>query len=142
MEIISADNDLVLRFNNLCTVTGIGRDTAIAVLAELPRIESFSSARELAAFVGLTPKHTTSGSSVCKRSKISKIGLSTLRKALFFRAISAMRFNEYFNEFALKLEKLGKAKKTIICAIMRKLVHVIFGILKHKEVFTAEKLRG
>jgi len=140
LNIIKAKQELELHFNNLCTIKGVGRETAIAVLAELPRIDSFNSARELAAYVGLTPKHHSSGSSICKRPKISKMGLSGLRKALFFPTMSAMRFNEYFRQFAERLEKAGKAKKVIICAVMRKLIHVIFGILKNKEIFKLEKL--
>ncbi|KJV55579.1 transposase IS116/IS110/IS902 family protein [Orientia chuto str. Dubai] len=38
------------------TIPGIGRITAVAILAESPDIESFSNARQLAAYAGLTPK--------------------------------------------------------------------------------------
>ena len=74
------------------------------------------------------------------RSKISKMGVGQLRKALYFPAISAMNHSEYFQKFALKLENIGKSKKCIICAIMRKLVHIIFGILKNREEFKMERL--
>lgn len=141
LEIIESNNELKEDFINLMTIKGVGEETAIAVLSELSSIDNFEGARQLAAFIGLTPKHNTSGTSVKGRSRISKMGRGGLRKALYFPAMSAMKFNEYFKEFALKLEKAGKSKKCIICAIMRKLVHIIFGILKNKEGFKIEKLR-
>lgn len=142
LEIINSDEELDMHFRHLQSIKGIGSETAIAILAELPRVESFKSARQLAAFVGLTPKHNISGTSVRGRSKISKMGLGQLRKALYFPAISAMRYNEYFQEFRLKLENKGKSKKCIICGIMRKLVHIIFGILKNREEFNIKKLHN
>lgn len=139
--IISVCPDLKRDFDNLLTVKGIGKETAIAVLAELPHFENFASARQLAAFVGLTPKHHTSGTSVKGKVKISKMGLKGLRKALYFPAMSAKRYNEYFKEFSNKLMNRGKKPKSIICAIMRKLVHIIYGILKHGEPFNVQKLQ-
>jgi transposase len=142
IEIIYESHDLKKDFRNLLTVKGIGKDTAITILAELPRFNSFTSARQLAAFIGLIPKHCTSGTSVVSKARISKIGLKGLRKALYFPAIAAKKFNEYFSTFANKLESRGKKPKCIICAIMRKLVHVIYGILKHGEAFNIKKLQS
>jgi len=130
-EIIFADPDLKLKFELLIKIQGIGEGTAIAVLAEVTRLENFKTARELAAFIGLTPRHRTSGSSVRGKPRISKMGLKTLRKALYLPALTAMRFNPTLKKFAEKLKERGKKFKQIICAIMRKLVHIIFGVLKY-----------
>ena len=130
-EIIFADSDLKLKFELLVKVPGIGEGTATAVLAEVTRLENFKTARELAAFIGLTPRHRTSGSSVRGKPRISKMGLKTLRKALYLPALTAMRFNPTLKNFAEKLRERGKKFKQIICAVMRKLVHIIFGVLKY-----------
>ena len=130
-EIIFADPDLKLKFELLIKVPGIGEGTATAVLAEITKLENFRTARELAAFVGLTPKHRTSGSSVRGRPRTSKMGLKILRKALYLPAITAMRFNPTLKSFAENLRERGKKFKQIICAVMRKLVHIIFGVLKY-----------
>ena len=92
-------------------------------------------ARQLAAFAGLTPKHHSSGTSINKRSRISKIGSKILRKALYFPAIVAKNHNEVFKIFADKMKRKGKITKVIIVAIMRKLLHMIFGIVKNKTQF-------
>ena len=107
-EIIFADQDLKLKFELLIKVPGIGEGTATAVLAEITRLENFRTARELAAFIGLTPKHRTSGSSIRGKPRISKMGLKILRKALYLPALTAMRFNPTMKIFAENCEKEAK----------------------------------
>lgn len=70
------------------------------------------------------------------------MGSSSLRKALYFPAIVAKNHNPMFKEFAHKLELQGKHTMVIIGAIMRKLLHIIFGILKHKTSFNAQILHS
>lgn len=105
------------------------------MLSESPDLESFSSARQLAAYAGLTPKHKTSGTSVKGKTSISKIGSSNLRKALYFPAIVAKNHNPLFKKLTQKLSSSGKPAKVIIVAIMRKLLHVIFGVIRNKTQF-------
>lgn len=120
---------------NLQTIPGIGKKTAIAILAEIPDLRNYKSARKLASHAGLTPMHNQSGSSVKGRAKISKIGSSNLRKALYFPAITAINFNKTMITFSKRLEERGKRKMVIIAAVMRKLIHVIFAILKNGVEF-------
>ncbi|KJV55146.1 transposase IS116/IS110/IS902 family protein [Orientia chuto str. Dubai] len=117
------------------TIPGIGRITAVAILAESPDIESFSNARQLAAYAGLTPKYKTSGTSVKGKSTISKIGSANLRRALYFPAIVAKNHNPIFKQFIQKLSSKGKPTKVIIVAIMRKLLHIVFGVIKNNSIF-------
>ena len=126
--------------DNMQTIPGIGKITAVAILAESPNLESFSSARQLAAYAGLTPKHKTSGTSVKGKTSISKIGSSNLRKALYFPAIVAKTHNPLFKKFTQKLSSKGKPTKVIIVAIMRKLLHVVFGVIKNNTQFNPNLL--
>jgi transposase len=66
---------------------------------------------------------------------ISKIGHAGLRKALYFPAIVAKEYNPVIKNFCERLEKSGKEKMVIICAAMRKLLRIIFGVLKSKKPF-------
>ncbi len=104
-EIIFADPYLKLKFKLLIKVLGIREGTVIAVLAEVTRLENFKTARELAAFIGLTPRHRTSGSSVREKPRISKMGLKTLRKALYLPALTAMKFNPTLKKIRRKIER-------------------------------------
>ena len=76
------------------------------------------------------------------RSCLSKIGSSSLRKALYFPAIAAKNHNPLLQSFAKKLEKKGKHTMVIIGAIMRKLLHICFGVLKYKTNFNPEILKN
>jgi transposase len=134
-DLLTENTNLKHQADNMQTIPGIGKTTAVAILAESPDLRSFSSARQLAAYAGLTPKHKTSGTSVRGRTSISKIGSSNLRKALYFPAIVAKTHNPLFKEFTQKLSSKGKPAKVIIVAIMRKLLHIVFGVIKNNVAF-------
>jgi transposase len=76
-----------------------------------------------------------SGSSVRGRTRLSKIGNARLRRALYFPAVTALRCSPFFQAWAEGLLKRGKSKMSVICAVMRKLVHVAYGVLKHGKEF-------
>lgn len=134
-ELLNKNHTLKQDIYNITTIPGVGKITAVAVLAETPDLSLFTDARQLAAYAGLTPKHHSSGTSINKKSRISKIGSKTLRRALYFPAIVAKNHNEVFKTFSNKMQKKGKITKVIIIAIMRKLLHMIFGIIKNKNQF-------
>ncbi len=98
-------------------------------------MDLFESARDLAAYVGLSPMQRQSGSSVLGRTVLSKKGNSHLRKALFFPAITAQRWNPHLLTFAQRLLAKGKAKMVVIGALMRKLIHLIYGVLKSGKAY-------
>jgi transposase len=87
------------------------------------------------AFIGLAPREMISGSSIKGKPRICKVGHARLRKALFMPALVAMRYNPVMIDFGNRLRRKGKNGKVIVCAIMRKLVHLIYGILKSGKPF-------
>lgn len=119
----------------LTSIPGIGDLTAYKLLAEIQHIQAFDSARQLAAFAGLTPRQRTSGSSIRGRTRLSKRGSSRLRSALYFPAMVALKHNPILRVFAQRLTANGKPKLTVIAAVMRKLLHLVFGILKSGQPF-------
>lgn len=120
---------------NLKSIPGIGKITALAMLVEIPDRTQFKNARQLAAYAGLTPSQRTSGTSLKGKARLSKIGSAILRKALYFPAIVAKNHNPVLKTFAANLKLKGKHTMVIIGAVMRKLLHIIFGILKNKTAF-------
>lgn len=132
---IDDNPDLKKQAKLLESIPGIGEATAALLLAELGHIKQFKSARQVAAFAGLVPRIRESGSSVRVRSRLSKVGSSRLRKALYFPAITALRFNPLIKAFGLRLSAQGKSKMLIVGAAMRKLLHLAYGILKAQQPF-------
>jgi transposase len=66
---------------------------------------------------------------------IGKEGNRYLRKALYMPALVAIKYNAPLRYFASRLRAAGKPKMKIVCAVMRKLIHIAFGILKHQQPF-------
>lgn len=118
----------------MTSIKGIGALTAYKLLARIPDVNYFSNAKQFAAFMGISPKQNQSGN-FQGRTTISRLGDSQLRKALYMSALVAKNRNEHLKPFVLRLEERGKTPKTIICAVMRKLAHLIFGILKNNRSF-------
>lgn len=119
----------------LQTIDGIGEKTATGILAECGDLRRFASAREAAAYAGLTPKEHTSGSSVQGKPRLSKMGSARLRKLLYFPAIVAKTHNPIIQAFCEQLLARGKHTMTVIGAAMRKLLHLAYGVVKSGKPF-------
>lgn len=132
-EHIDNHPDLKEQDKLLQTIPGIGEKTSALLLGEI-EFGRYDSAREVAALAGVTPQKAESGTSL-KQTKLSKLGNGRIRKGLYFPAIVARQHNQTIKEFASRLEKNGKASMQIVCASMRKLLHIAFGVLKHKQPF-------
>lgn len=117
------------------SVPGIGQSTAAVILAELGDVSQFASARQVAAFAGLDPRVRQSGTSVRGRSCLSKAGSPRLRRALYFPAMAALRFNPAVAALRQRLLAAGKPGKLIVGAAMRKLLSIAFGVLRSGRPF-------
>lgn len=125
--------DLKHQSDLLQTIPGIGEKTARLLLGEI-EFRSFTSARALAAHAGVTPRQFQSGTSL-NWTRLSKLGSGRIRKALYFPAVSAIRYNAVIKKFARRLSENGKAPMQIVCAAMRKLLHIAFGVIKNNRPF-------
>ena len=117
----------------LDSIPGIGTLTAAKLLGE--NIQTFSSTRALAAYAGLNPQLGDSGSSVRRKPRLSKVGNSALRKALYFPAICAKNHNPLIKAFCERLEERGKPTMVIVGAARRKLLCLALGVLKSGQPF-------
>ncbi len=124
----------------LTTIVGVGDYTASVVLAEIGSITLFHSARQLAAFAGLTPQEHLSGTSVQGKTRLCKIGKVRLRKALYFPALNLLRRCPEIQALRDRLLAAGKTKMQVVGAVMHKLIRVIYGVLHSKQPFDPTKL--
>ena len=116
----------------LLSVPAVGEKTANRMLCML-HSRRFKSASQAAAFVGLTPIEHQSGSSVRGRPRLSKAGNPRLRAGLYMAAVVAIRHNPDVRALYERLLARGKAKMSALCAAMRKLVHICFGVVKNQQ---------
>jgi transposase len=129
-ELIEQNPNFKQKKDLMDSIPGIGKATIPVILAELDNLETFTHVREVVPFIGLAPKETLSGTSIKGKPRLCKIGHVRLRKALYMPALVSIQCNPIMIAFYNRLKEKGKNGKVIVCAIMRKLVHIIFGILK------------
>lgn len=130
--------DLKQKNTLLKSIPGIGEATIAIILSEFADIDKFKNAKCLAAYIGVAPRERQSGSSVRGRTVMSKTGRSQLRKAFFMPALVALRYNPILADMKQRLTDAGKPKMAIVGAAMRKLVHLIYGVLKSGVPFNPD----
>lgn len=136
LAVVKDDAAMAHNAQLLKSIPGIGEITAVMLLAELPALDSFESARQLCAYAGLSPRQHQSGSSVRGRTRLCKQGRGGLRTLLFMPAVSLMSSKRgVLRVFADRLLKAGKAAKCVVGALMRKLMALVFAILRSGAPF-------
>lgn len=133
---IDDDPDLRNKRDLLVSIQGISDRTASLLLAELGDPLQYKDGRALVAFAGLNPKLQESGKHR-GHVTISRMGSARLRAGLYMPAITALTYNPAITALKKRLEAKGKAGKQIVCAAMRKLLHIAYGVLKSGQPFDA-----
>lgn len=129
---IKADQEL------LESIPGIGKDTALRILAEIGDVRQFRSGQSVAAYAGLSPRKHTSGTSIRGRTHITKAGNRRLRAALYMPAMSAVRHNSLVRALYQRLLARGLSRMAALAAAMRKLLMIAYGVLKHRTKFSVD----
>jgi transposase len=139
-EFVLSDRQLARRYELLLSIPGFAATSALHTLAELALLPASLDVRQWVAQAGLDPRQHTSGSSVEKKPRISKAGNQHLRRALYMPALVAVRHDPHLRAFYLHLLARGKAKMQALVAALRKLLHAIFGMFKHDQLFDGAKV--
>jgi len=131
--------ELSRAFDHLVSVKGIAAASATQILAELSVLPGDMTSRQWVAHAGLDPRQHESGSSIHRPPRVTKAGNKYLRSALYIPALVAIQHEANVGAFYEKLLARGKKKLQAIVAVMRKLLHVIHGMLHHDRDFDGEK---
>ena len=113
----------------LRSIPGLGDKTIAVILSELPDVSNFRSAKSAVAYGGLSPRRIESGS-YKGATRLCKFGNAQLRRALYFPAIVATQYNPLVRDFYIRLRRNGKCKMSAIGACMRKLLAIVYGVLR------------
>lgn len=118
----------------LDAMMGVGRLTAVLVLAALPELGTLNR-RQAAALAGLCPYNRDSGKWAGQRH-ISG-GRADVRRALYMAALAASRSNHLLKPFYDRLIAAGKPFKVALTAVMRKLILLMNQLLKNPNFVLA-----
>ncbi len=127
----------------LVSIPGIGEHTAALFLAEVGgKLEHMLNPKQLVRYCGMDVRQRQSGTSLKGRQRMSKVGNAKLRTALFMPAKCAMRFNPIVVALNGRLLDKQKPYMVRVGAAMRKLLHLMFGVLKNQAPFTSVNLQS
>lgn len=133
-EHIDNDPDLRNRRHLLQTIPGIGDTTSAVLMVCLGDLRHYDHVGQIVAHAGLNPAQRQSGQHHGKE-RISRIGDAVLRAKLYMAALVGKRYNPILAAFAQRLAERGKPIKVILCALMRKLLHLVWGVLRSGKPF-------
>lgn len=139
LKLVEAHTHLKEAFEHLTSVRGIAAKSAVLLLPELMILPEEMTVRQWVAHAGLDPRKHQSGDSIEKRERISKVGNVRLRRALYMPALVAIQWEPNVGAFYEKLLARGKKPIVAVVAVMRKLLHSIYGMLQHDEDFDGDK---
>jgi transposase len=120
----------------MTSIPGIAKTTSASLLAALGDLRRFDAPGKLVAFAGLNPALRESGS-LKGQVRLSKTGAPSLRAKLYMPAVSAKNHNPVVHAFCQRLLARGKLPIVTVCAAMRKLLHLIWGVIHTGTPFDA-----
>ena len=142
LEAILKDNikhgnfpDIEKDIERLKSIPGISDLTATCFVSEIGEIERFDGIKQIVAYAGLSPMEKQSGTSIRGKAQICKKGSKKLRQILYMPTLAAIRCNPVIKSFYERLLEKGKKKMVAITACMRKMLHIMYGIMKNKAYF-------
>lgn len=136
LQLAMRDTALAPQIERLCTIPGIGTTSALRLLGELLVLPADLKAKQWVAHAGLDPRPRQSGTVDAPRH-ISRTGNRHLRLALFMPALVAIQRSAPIKAAYQSLVARGKKKKVAIIAIMRRMLHAIWGMLRHQQPFNS-----
>jgi len=132
---------LDVQYNLLRSICGFGKSSAIRLLAELAVIPKGLKAKQWVAYSGLDPRPLETGKHANQMGprKISKRGNKYIRKILYMPAVCAIGHQPRIQAYYHHLLSNKKEKKLALVAVMRKLLHAIWGMFHHVKPFDENK---
>lgn len=129
--ILSDEEENTIRL--LKTMPGVGRITALTILAEIGDVHRFNSPKSLCHWVGLTPR--VSGSDqIVRHGRITKQGSPYLRSAMTRAATVASRSSKrWYHIHEKMLPRCGRVGAKV--AVARRMLTVIYYMLKRQEPY-------
>lgn len=137
-QAIKEDDSLLKKIQPLLSIPGVGKLTAVTIIAETNGFELIRNKRQLVSYAGLDVIEKTSGTSVRGKKKISKKGNRHIRKAMYMPALAAIRQETRFKHiYARLIAKHGIRMKAAV-AIQRKMLELIFILWKSQQHYNPD----
>lgn len=122
------------------TIRGVGPISALSIISEYKNFISFSSPAAMLSYAGLEPSVIQSGT-ISKTGKMVKRGSGYLRETIMNVAPYFMMYNPKIYDYYHKKRNEGKCHRVALTHVARKLIRIIFHLVKNNEPFNEDKLK-
>ncbi len=122
------------------SIKGVGPISALSIIAEYGNFISFDSPAQMLSFAGMEPSINQSGTSN-KQGHMVKRGSGYLRETLMNVSASFMMHNPVIYDYYHKKRNEGKSHRVALSHVAKKLIRIIFHLVKHNLSFDSTKLR-
>jgi transposase len=126
-RLVDASPAMKSRRERMIAIKGVGKQTALALLAVMPELGTLNR-QQAGALAGLAPMNRDSGN--MRGRRCIQAGRAPARSALYMAALSASRSHPTLAPFYQRLRNKGKKARTALCAVARKLLIQINSTLK------------
>lgn len=141
-ELVKQDPELVKKVNLMTTIPGVGKLSAVIVLAETNGFELIKNKKQLVSYSGLDVKLKDSGTSVRSKPRISKKGNRHIRKAMYMPALAAIKHNQEHQTLFVRLVSKHGIKMKAAVAVQRKILELMFSIFNSEKPFDKDYIQS
>jgi transposase len=134
-ELINQNVSIKEKIDKVCTIPGVGLQTAVTVIAETNGFNLIRNSRQLVSYAGLDIVQKQSGTSVRGRSHISKRGNAYLRQCLYFPSFTAVKYNMPMQNLYHRITEKQAIKMKGYVAVQRKMLMLIYTLWKKNEAY-------
>ncbi len=134
-EIINQNQDLNEIFTLIISIKGVGKQTALFLIAYTAGFTKFKNARKFASYCGIAPFANQSGTSIRGRTKVSNLANKKIKSLLDMCAKTAIQSNIEMKLFYQRKVDQGKNKMTVINIVRNKLLARIFAVVKRQTPY-------
>ena len=138
MAVITANSDYFTAYENITSIKGVGQQSGIVLLYLFLRYPN-ASRQQITALTGLDPVHKESGTSLKRKTRISKQGISLVRGILYMPMLCVVQHNDEMKFFYDRLLEAGKLKMSAQIAVMRKVILLAHSLYKNNQKYDETK---
>ena len=143
MELIENDPELLKTYTLISSVIGIGFVNAVSFIAYTNNFQDFTNPRAYACYISVAPFPYSSGTSIKKRTSVSKIGRLELKALLTMAARSAIindpELKRYYQRKFIGKRKPESNHGQVLNAVKFKLICRVFAVVKRQEKYVVFK---
>jgi transposase len=125
------------------TIPGMGEISSRTILSAIGEIKRFKKAKALTSYCGLVPSVYSSGERVVYghitregRSEVRRVGIQSAHAVLRSKAVESRPLQEWWEGIADR-----RGKKTAVVALARKLITIVFYVLRDKKAYDYRLLK-